>query len=59
MKKHTPPVIGTYLLSIFIRYSDHDTVIGDFEEIYHELRDKHNKVFAFFWYYFQILKSSP
>ncbi len=53
------PVILEWLLSCFLRYDDHESVLGDFEERYLRIVQKKGLFFGFFWYLFQTVFSLP
>lgn len=54
-----PPKAAEWLLSRFLRLQNRIAILGDFEEIYCDIRDKQGRAAALVWYWFQILKSFP
>ncbi len=47
------------LLKILLRDSDHNAIIGDFDEIYCNLYDSRGKIYAYLWYWRQVFVSIP
>ncbi len=47
------------ILSLFLGRSEHFTLAGDFEEVYHEIASREGRTRAVFWYWAQLLKSAP
>ncbi|MFC1563332.1 ABC transporter permease [candidate division KSB1 bacterium] len=53
------PALGERLLKILLRDSDHNAVIGDFEEVYYNMYDNRGRIYAYLWYWGQAVKSFP
>ncbi len=58
-KRVSPPKIFIYVLERIILPNDRESLTGDFEEMYHYISNESGKLFAFFWYLFQIIKLIP
>lgn len=54
-----PPKIARRLLNLLINKYDHDSLIGDFDEMYKLNLEKNSKIKANFWYFNQFLKIFP
>jgi predicted permease len=54
-----PPKIAEWLLCQFLLRKNKLAVLGDFEELYHDIREKKGTVAANLWYWFQIVRSFP
>jgi putative ABC transport system permease protein len=54
-----PPRGAEWLLSRLMLRRNQTPVLGDFEEIYHDLADSRGVLYAVLWYWAQILKSIP
>ena len=53
------PRLARWLLSRFTDDLEHDSLIGDFNELYHIHREEQGQVKALFWYIIQIVKTIP
>ena len=58
-KKSRPPKIFSFLLQQVVSFKDQESLLGDFEEIYHMLAEKKGKVRALLWYGLHIIKLIP
>ncbi|MCP4726778.1 MAG: FtsX-like permease family protein [bacterium] len=54
-----PSAAGMRLLKAMLKDSDHNAVIGDFEEVYYDMYDTRGRVYAYLWYWVQVFKSFP
>jgi len=54
-----PPKISKCLLRLFIEYTDHDSLIGDFDEMFEILCQERGRFRASLWYWSQIFKAIP
>jgi putative ABC transport system permease protein len=57
--ENKPPKIAKQLLKNLLHKESKQTVIGDFEEIYHEFFQERGSFFAKVWYWWQIFYSLP
>jgi putative ABC transport system permease protein len=54
-----PPKIAEYLLKLFANKFEHETLIGDFDELYQITLRERGRFFANQWYWRQILRAIP
>jgi putative ABC transport system permease protein len=54
-----PPLFAERLLGRILNRHNRPHIIGDFEEIYHDVRERRGRAAADLWYGLQILKSLP
>lgn len=59
VRKIKPPLIGKWLLSFFLNYRHPQTVLADFEEVYHEIARTRGVFTARLWYWFQVALTIP
>ena len=52
-------IIGYWLLSRMLNEKGHNSLIGDFEEIYSEIAGRDGRMHALLWYWAQIIKLLP
>lgn len=57
--KTSPPPLARWLLKRLLRYEYRCAVVGDFEEIYREILEEHDRRHALLWYWRQVFKSTP
>lgn len=57
--KYQSPKFARWLMKKILFKDNHQSIIGDFEEIYSDLRKKKGKAIAFMWYWLQVIKSLP
>ena len=57
--KTSPPPLARWLLKRLLRYEYRSAVVGDFEEIYREIFEEHDRRHALLWYWRQVIKSTP
>ena len=53
------PFFGTLLLKAFLPESDREFLLEDFNTVYTEIRENRGKIYAWFWYWIQVLKTAP
>ncbi len=53
------PVIARWLLTRFRSRSNHESLIGDFDEIFMQIQEKQGKLKGRGWYWIQVMKSIP
>jgi len=58
-RKYKSPKIEKYILSLLLDCTHPETLIADHEEMYYEMVEKRNILFAKFWLWFQILFAVP
>jgi len=58
-KKSRPPKIFTLMLQRFVPFRDQESLLGDFEEMYHLIAEEKGKTRALFWYGLHIIKLIP
>lgn len=58
-KKSRPPKLFEYFLQMIISLEDRESLVGDFEEMYHRISNENGKVRALCWYLFHIFKLVP
>jgi putative ABC transport system permease protein len=54
-----PPFIAEKILRTLLSFSEREGLVGDFEEIYHDILHENGKILAWFWYWKQILAYFP
>ncbi|MFC1725491.1 ABC transporter permease [candidate division KSB1 bacterium] len=61
MKKNSkkPPFFARSFLKTLINAYEHDSLIGDFDEMYTTILKKNNRLKADFWYWAQLFKALP
>ena len=59
LKERQPPKIARWLLFHTLNKNERDFVLGDFEELYVEIRNKKDVFKASIWYWTQVWKSIP
>ena len=50
LKTH-PPIIGRWLLSFLLNHCHPESMIADYDEMYHEMAEKKNGFMAGLWYW--------
>jgi putative ABC transport system permease protein len=59
VRKIKPPPIGKWLLSFFLNYRHPETVLADFEEVYHDIARTRGVFHARLWYWLQVVLTVP
>jgi len=57
--KNKPPVVAKFILNFLLNHSHPETILADFEEVYHQLAEEKGFLYAKLWYWFQILTTIP
>lgn len=58
-KNSRPPKLFEYFLQMIITLEDRESLVGDFEEMYHRISNGSGKVRALCWYILHIIKLVP
>ena len=58
-RRSKPPVIGRRLLNVFLGKGRHNTLVGDFDELFAEMAASRGAAAARRWYWAQIARSFP
>ena len=58
-KNNKSPFFPRWLLNTFRNKADHESLFGDYEEIYNFYRKKDGRFKAYLWFWMQVIKSIP
>ncbi|MCP4727811.1 MAG: hypothetical protein GY863_22425, partial [bacterium] len=53
------PVMGLFVLNLLLPDYDYEYVIGYYEQGYKDLCESRNRLYAWRWFWSQVIKSSP
>jgi putative ABC transport system permease protein len=59
LRKNKPPVLASFLLSLFMATENEKQRLDDFEEMYYDLLYEKGVVAAYGWYWWQVIISIP
>ncbi|MCP4725700.1 MAG: ABC transporter permease, partial [bacterium] len=58
-KRRKPPKTGEFILDLLSNPGEEFSSVGDFEELYNEVKNRKGSFYAKYWYWKQIIKSLP